>query len=454
MDYKVEVNRLEKDELTYELAIRGYTSTEATKVEDMRRMLRNFLKLERSGSKLTYPQYPYTFKEDVDYVKTKIKVIKDLVKDFADTDTSSQYLKIISKLFHTFKRAERCPSDSDDEHAQRSQLLVELIGLESVLKSRVRRFKRASQSDRSPVELSVLLSSTGIDSESSDESDFESPVVASDSATATTSINNVPVPHCKSIPVAKWNITKFDGSNTKLSLGAFLENIEELRISRNVTQEQLFNSASDLFIGKALVWFRSIRSKIKSWEELVGELRLQFQVANFNERLFEEIKKRTQGSDESMGIYIAVMTNMFNRLTTSVSEAVKLRILLRNIAPFYQSQLGLTKVDSIDHLLRLGRDLEARKESIDNFVPPPRDRRTLMEPDLAYVYAESTSSGSGSKSGVIDEIICWNCKSQGHRASACVSSQKNRYCFRCGQPGSTVRTCNKCNQPKNGNGNP
>lgn len=444
MDRKFEINRLEKEELTYELTIRGASITGGTTVEDMRKMLRSYIKLEKSGTEIAYPKYPFTFEQDVEYITSKCEEIKTLIQDFADSDTSSQFLKIMSKLAHTFGRTQRMTSDRDDDLARKSQTLVELVGLESHLKSRARKFKRSSQLGCSPLELSVILASTSIssDSESEPEDNSGQNLVS----TPTQNVNFTTTAserHGKSIPVAKWNITKFDGVSNRISLSAFLENVEELRESRNVSYDELFAAASDLFTGKALLWFRSIKSRVKNWSQLVLELRLQFLPEDFNDKLFEEIKQRTQGSDESMGIYIAVMSNMFNRLTVTVTEAARLKILLKNINPFYQSQLGLIKIESVRELLELGRKLEARKASIEAFVPPPRNRGTLMEPDLAYVCADSPSVSSPR---CVDEVVCWNCKTPGHIASKCAVQRKKRYCFRCGQPDVTVRTCNKCNR--------
>lgn len=42
--------------------------------------------------------------------------------------------------------------------------------------------------------------------------------------------------------------------------------------------------------------------------------------ADYNDKLIDEIKKRTQGPTETMGIYLAIMKNMFNRLTVPVTE--------------------------------------------------------------------------------------------------------------------------------------
>lgn len=433
MDLKLEVNRLEKDELIYELAFRGIT--DKTTVEDMRKSLRAIFRLEKTESSLKYPKYPYTFGEDADYISAKILELQTLISGFSDLAGSPLFSKISSKLAHVFQRAERSTSSTDIEHTQRSTFLIEILNLQSQLKSKARKCK-ISQNSNMPIELTTLMSSTAISTDSDSDSVDEGDVSVKNLPTQLCSSN-----HMTSVPVSKWNVVKFSGDNSKISLSAFLENVEELCISRNVTKNQLLNSASDLFTGKALIWFRSIKSKIPSWAHLVDELRLQFQTPNFNEKLLKEIRQRTQGPDESIGIYIAVMTNMFNRLTVTVNEPARLKIILPNLAPFYQSQLGLVDIVSIDQLLTLGRKLEAHKESIESFVPPPRNRTSLIEPDLAYMY---TDLDRPSTSVSVDEIVCWNCKIPGHRSRQCNNSIKNKHCFKCGNPGYTVRNCPKC----------
>lgn len=436
MECKLEVNRLEKDELSYELKYRGFTDN--LTVKDMRKTLRGFIKLEKSQSELKYPEYPFSFTEDNDFISTKIDDIKALIEDFYDSDSSTSYLKISCKLAHVFGRAQRSKSTNDDEHKKRSKLLVDLLGLESKLKSKVRKFMKLSQPSGMPVDLSIALSSSRINNSSDTE----------DSSAEEDCVNPTdPVPQFsyKPINIAKWNLTKFHGDNKSISLSAFLENVEELRLSHGVSSKQLFDAAHELFAGKALIWFRSIKNKISDWTHLVNELRLQFQPPNFNDKLLQEIRTRTQGPNENMGMYIAVMTNMFNRLTVSVDEATRIKILLQNIAPFYQSQLGLVSVTSVDQLLQIGRKLEARKDTIESFTPPPRNRIGLMEPDLAYIYGDPTSSYPSQ----IDALVtCWNCRKPGHVARKC-SQSKSRYCFKCGNPNCTVNTCANCSKSEN-----
>lgn len=453
MEGKIHVNRLDKSELQYELNWRGYNITDM-QVKDMRQALSSLLKLENTGTSLTFPTYPYSFDADSTEIKGKILELRKLIDDFSESDTSGIFKKITSKLVHTFQRAERSISTKDGEHTSRSRFLVELLGLQKALKHKVSLHRRQTQNAAMPLDVSMILprTSSPASSDSEDDDGANGPLNNTSFHRTGNNAQSTLVSH--SVPVSKWNLSKFSGDG-KYSLGAFLENVEELCTSRGVTQDQLFSSASEIFSGSALIWFRCIRHKVSTWPQLVDELRLQFQSVNFNEKLFEEIKHRTQGSNESIGIYIAVMCNMFNRLTVPVNEVTKLRIILQNITPFYQNQLSLVDVKSVDELLKLGRRIEASKITIDSYNPPPRNRGSLLEPDLAFMYTPSVSSISDQAEGRMGEVQagirrCWNCKSESHLSTSC-DQPKKKYCYKCGKPDETKYTCPNCNKTNQGN---
>ncbi|CAH1380945.1 unnamed protein product, partial [Tenebrio molitor] len=84
-------------------------------------------------------------------------------------------------------------------------------------------------------------------------------------------------------------------------------------------------------------------------------------------------------------MFVAVMDNLFDRATVRVPEATRLKLIVNNLAPFYQNQLGLAPIISREQLLDASRILEARRASVDSYVQPTRRKGNLLEPDLAYV---------------------------------------------------------------------
>lgn len=366
MALKMETGRLVQDELMYELGIRGIgTGT----VEEMRKSLARALKIEKSGSSsITWPDYPYTFEQDISAVTSKLQEIKDLISGLTDGKTSNKYKKIESKLAHVFGRLDRLTPTDEPSKRVKADLLAKTLVLITDLEEKSEDNER--RDEMSILDMSVL--STGRALRDEEEGAFgrqSTPELA----------------RGKPVPVSKWGL-QFTGEKKSLSLNAFLERVDELCVARYISREELFDSAIDLFAGKALVWYRATRRSVSNWGELVAQLREEFQPHDYDTKLFDEIKRRTQGPEETIGIYLAIMASLFGRLSTPISEEVQLRILMRNIAPFYQTQLSLLDVKSIDELRRLCRRLEVRRESVEAFSLPNK-RVNALEPDLAYVGA-------------------------------------------------------------------
>lgn len=210
---------------------------------------------------------------------------------------------------------------------------------------------------------------------------------------------------------------------------------------------ELVESALDLFEGKALVWYRSVRALHRSWDSLATALRSEFQTPDHDELLLGEIRRRTQGPKETIGIYIAVMLNLFARLSVSLSENLKLSIIQRNLSPFFQTQLAFQTIESIDQLKALGKKLEFQRSIAEAYVPPP-PKAKAMEADLAYVQVENisgvpTSAICSTASAPRPGITCYNCDQEGHIRSECRKPFRMK-CFGCGNLNFTKRTCPRC----------
>lgn len=441
----MKVNRLSQDELTFELTIRGIgTGT----CEQMRSSLSKALQMEKEGTSLKRPPHPYTFAQDATAVTGKLKDIQEGLETFNDGSTSGQYAKWQTKLNHTLGRVELMKVSEDDVAKQetKSDFVAKILEFMTKLDHKAKQYE---VENATPAEMSILRIDEPSDSDEDDGGHNESFAGTSSNTGAARRI-------VKSTPVAKWDL-RFSGEKKGLSLNAFLQRVEELRVARHVSKEELFDTAVDLFNGKALIWYRAVRKEVNSWDGLVKLLREEFQPNDYNEKLFDEIKRRTQGNDESIGIYLSVMSAMFSRLTCPVSEDIQLKIILRNISPFYQTQLGLTDVTSIAHLRTLGRRLEAHREAVEAFCLPTRRNTNTLEPDLAYVGVAATDS-SETCSTVSDhrmdgtskkQFLCYNCNKPGHRAIGCLEKRK-LHCYKCKKEGVTTRNCPNCSRQGNG----
>lgn len=442
----MKVNYLLKDDLIYELRVRGVT--EVTTVDHMRQMLRQLVRLPATSS-FVLPPYPFTFAEDVEAVTARIATVTSAIESFSGDCKSTEYLKLTTTLAFLYGRVNRMPAAGPEEESRRSALLVKLINLSSQLTIKTSTLERMSTTDHDAIlDLSAINTYAPLE-EMFRVSDSDDEGLASAIPRPTTA----PQIKVRSVPVSAWGV-KFSGNAKDLSLGAFLERVDELKVARHSSDALLFSGAVDLFSGIALTWFRANKNNFTSWGDIVEGLRLEFLPPDHDDKLFEEIKRRTQGTHETMGVYVSVMKGLFSRLATRLPEATQLKIVSRNLLPFYQTQLGLVTVNSFDELIKYGRQIEARKTSVEAYVPPPSRLRSL-EPDLAYVSAQPAPTPSvhtshavqASRSRTIRPAVsvltCWNCHKTGHRSAQC-TEPRQRHCFRCGRPNVIVSSCPKC----------
>ncbi|KAK3916826.1 Activity-regulated cytoskeleton associated protein 2 [Frankliniella fusca] len=185
----------------------------------------------------------------------------------------------------------------------------------------------------------------------------------------------------KSIAFHKWNCS-FSGARDS-SVNSFIERIEELAEARGVGYEDLLRGAPEFFVGQALVWYRSIKNQVTDWESMKALLKKEYLPVDYQASLMDEIRNRRQGKDEPSSAYIACMQGLFDRLEFEVEESDKLQLIMRNMAPFYVQNLPWQSIISINHLKEESRQLEVRKSLVDNYESGYRSR-SLLEPDLAY----------------------------------------------------------------------
>lgn len=392
----MEVNRLTQEELEYLMFSRGLPKA---RVAEMRKMWRLSLKRERQGLSFVEGEYPFTYDDDKAAVASKMDEVRKALADCTGAMGKSVYDKLVTQIEWGLYRLEQSKPEEPSEEASRKKLSGELMLLLSAVDTKA---KGADEED------------------SADEEQFHD-VLGSRTST--------PVVHRKTTPdvISKWGL-EFCGDQLGHSLNSFLERIEELRASGGISKADLFRSALFLFKGKALIWFRAKRANVADWDALVVELRAEFLPPDYDDRLTEEIRHRTQGKDESIGVYVAVMEGLFSRLSEGWEMEKKMKLLRRNIHPFYQAQLGLTTVDTIDRLVEVGRTLEATRLSVEAYMPPPSRKSGLLEPDLAYV-----GESSRERVAVLDSRVkCWNCDRSGHYSDKC---DKPRKCFGCGKLG-------------------
>lgn len=503
----MEINHLRSDELTYELEIRGL-GAEGT-VEIKRRTLRGAMRMEKLQHSFQLPAYTLDPVNEIRICDCKLREIEQACM----TATAQDMVRFSSRLFHLMGRVNRIPFSITLASNLRSlktrvACLVEQTRAEPAIE--IEEIISVSDEPRGPfvsfatpaeeivpppveitspsprnVRIAVSPVAPGLSVEDLELFDplFErcprqtgnnpdrlrssTPTGRTDrfshvaNQTSNYSADPMPPPIMYSMngprsqPVAQWNL-KFNGQN--MSLSQFLERVEDLRRSRNVTERHLLDQAVDLFEGDALLWYRYNRSQMTSWSNLTERLKQVFRHEDYDVKLLQEIYNRTQGENEKIEIYVAILGGLFERLSTKLSESERVKILLRNLDPFFQKQLALHPPRTINEILTAGRMLESTRQRVSEFKPPPVSSKDTLEPEFAYhgstirrrvhtVTEESNTESLNTESRVRLRGMCWNCRERGHHFPEC-KKPRNRFCYKCGHRDVVMSTCPKCH-PKN-----
>nr|CAI5850873.1 unnamed protein product [Callosobruchus analis] len=258
--------------------------------------------------------------------------------------------------------------------------------------------------------------------------------------------------------IFRWNV-RYSGRG---SVTDFLERIEELRISRGVSKDRLLQSAAELFTQEALLWYRTC--SFSSWDELCTQLRRTFQPFDYEYTLWDEIRRRTQGAQESVVNFVVVMKSLFRKLSQPVDELQMISIIQRNFLPYIQTQLALHPCTTVSQLMDVAKSIEEAQLRAQKYQPPPTNSRGLVEPELRYRKPEgahfhtnpkamissippSPPASSTQVEAVTIRSQCWNCGSQEHKFKRCPEPRRT-FCFKCGKDDVTYPRCPNCQ--KNG----
>lgn len=414
----MQANHLKAYELSYEIKIRDETVPDT--VEEKRRLLNGLLAREKANRSFSSPINTYSFEEDHLEILNTIQDLGEIINNFNGNKREPVFSRINSRLTHLTNRINRLNIDPDDDQQvqTKNSLNRDVLLLESDFDMKTTPF-------------------ISVDSE--ETHDNHVPLASS-------SLSSPSVPQSRHDPVYKWNIS-FSGKNESLHL--FLEKVELLRVSRGISDTELFLQSCEFFRGSAFTWFLNNRSKFSTWSDIVAKLKADFLPYSYETDLELEILNRTMGENEPVTVYISSMIGLFNRLTNVVDEKSRVAKIRRNLLPFFVSALALHSPNTVDELTELCKRVEESRVWSDRYRPPS-SQNCLLEPDLACLYVSSNTSSKRKSSvdvSVISSSLCWNCSRTGHIFTKC-RSPKSIFCYGCGAKNTTKPNCSSCN-PKN-----
>lgn len=160
--------------------------------------------------------------------------------------------------------------------------------------------------------------------------------------------------------IYKWNI-KFSNDTKSLGVFEFIQKVEAKAIAYEISQEQLFQSACELFDGFAAKWFLS--QTFRNWNDLKEKLISDFVQVDYLENLLDTIRQRKQAYNEAIVHFFTVFEDDCSRLAVQLSVDEKLNILKKNILQRYRPYVALNRFNSVDEMKHALKVLEISMSS-------------------------------------------------------------------------------------------
>lgn len=180
--------------------------------------------------------------------------------------------------------------------------------------------------------------------------------------------------------VRKWNL-RFDGRKDAI---AFLERLEELIDSYSLDRDQLIRAMPELLTGIALLWYRNCKDEWATYRDFRFQFVRQFFPRDYDENLDEEIRKRTQGENETFRDFVLAITTLIRR-SNNFSAHRKLETIYSNMRPDYKLMVRRSDFNTLPELTLRAEEYEAFEKARRDFRPPPPPSHAMVQ-ETAYFH--------------------------------------------------------------------
>lgn len=255
-------------------------------------------------------------------------------------------------------------------------------------------------------------------------------------------------------PVTRWE-PRFSGSE---DLDSFIEDVECTADMNSVSDVQLLRGVGSLLTGPARTWYRAEKKKGKltSWRIFKKKMKAAFQPGNRDDQIMDKLQQLKQKHDETYAVYEARADELFRRLERRLHEKDKLRFLMGGLDIFYRQRVVSADMEQVRDLRRFCQAIEEDKVSIKKLEREEERRKErhmhqksgfrvaatgVTDEDEDADRVSVAAAGPPKKSDGSGGKFCWRCGSRDHQAHDCPRGVR---CSSCGQEGTTVEECIRC----------
>uniref|UniRef100_A0ABD2WGX5 Ty3 transposon capsid-like protein domain-containing protein n=1 Tax=Trichogramma kaykai TaxID=54128 RepID=A0ABD2WGX5_9HYME len=205
---------------------------------------------------------------------------------------------------------------------------------------------------------------------------------------------------CKTKQLLRGYDLKF-GRNDKDDAESFITKLKTVQELTNIAEKDLLRFMPSMLTGDAEIWAEPLYTQWDTLEKFIEDLRLQYGIPNFQMRLEDEIRNRTQGPDEKITTFIAKIRLLMNKISPQWSEKKQLNRIYENLHPKYLKNIKRSQFNNFKELTLIGQEAESLIDKEQNYKPPPTERSLV--PKAAYA-SKKNNNNNGTKKNEIAAI--------------------------------------------------
>lgn len=259
---------------------------------------------------------------------------------------------------------------------------------------------------------------------------------------------------------------------------------------QGLSDADILSQVGLLLTHSASTWYWASQHLFTSWQSFVDALRRTFLSSYHMIDALAELSGRVQGKNESALAYLYQMLLKFRTLPQQIEERVQTHIIVRNLLPEIQANVGPWGPTTISELERIlasmqprtflapaseskppfrrpfvrrantVAELEAEEENSELFEiteeelcalkrerEAKKNKRVVISNRNAAAVDDKNTKPRGEHGLRMEDMKCFNCQEMGHSFRKCPKERVGLFCFRCGKQNVTTNDCVDC--PKN-----
>lgn len=267
----------------------------------------------------------------------------------------------------------------------------------------------------------------------------------------------------------------------------FLRQLQESMDSLGITGDEILKNLTSVLSGEALEWFRLKQNSFNSYDHFKGVFKKQYTVANYQERLHEEIEARKQAKNEPITTFLTNMQILFDKLEPPYDLERQLNITFKKLNPDYLSQIDRSDFNDFESFLTKGKSVEfkllhmkqyknpnpvenplvtqaawrANEKSDKKKSPTKREKASAaIEETAAAQHAQKNKKSPKSpnkessakkmdtknvadifKEDLPPQNTCFKCRKENHSFKDCTNEGLKYFCYSCGRKNVVIKRC-------------